>query len=148
MGQHSIRSTGSSPKLGKGVIDEEVKAAAKQARADEFITKLPDGYDTDIGEDGSRLSGGQRARLALARALIKDPAVLLLDEVTCSLDSTNEKEIISLLQALSRTKSVVVLTHSEQLMKVADVVHVINEGRLVQSGKLRDVRSALKFELD
>ena len=74
--------------------------------------------------------------------------MLLLDEVTSALDSTNEKEIVSLLQALSKTKSVVVFTHSEQLMKAADVVHIVSEGRLVQSGKLSDVRSALDFDME
>ena len=132
----------------KSVIDTDVQQAAKQAKAHEFISKLSEGYDTDIGEDGGRLSGGQRARLALARALAKEPEVLLLDEVTSSLDSANEKEIVALLQTLGKTKSVVVFTHSEILMKAADTVHVVSEGRLVQSGKLSDVRGELDFDLE
>lgn len=114
-----------------GATQTEIEAAARAAAAHSFITQFPHGYDTQVGVGGSLLSGGQRARIALARALVRDPAVLLLDEVTSALDSANECEVISVLRRLRNTKSIVVITHSEEVRRAADVVLELEAGRQV-----------------
>jgi ABC-type multidrug transport system fused ATPase/permease subunit len=130
------------------VSPEKMQEAARMTQAHDFIKSLPEGYETDIGEDGSRLSGGQRARVALARAVLKGPSVLLLDEVTAALDRKNEREIIAMLQELSKTKTVVVFTHSEAVMKAADVVHVVSDGTVKSSGSFDEVKSHVNFDMN
>ena len=95
----------------KDATDEEVIAAAKAAQCDEFISKLPDGYQTVIGENGSTLSGGECQRLSIARALLKDAPVILLDEATASLDVDNETEIQNAISRLVKGKTVLIIAH-------------------------------------
>ncbi len=124
-----------------GVSREMISEAAKLAQADEFIRSFPEGYDTPVGEAGSRLSGGQQTRIAIARALLKNPRCLLLDEATATLDADNEAEIIALLKTLVQNckMTVIVLTHSEPMMRACDTVHVIDEGILKHSGVYTDL---------
>mmetsp|Transcript_630 Transcript_630/g.1112 ORF Transcript_630/g.1112 Transcript_630/m.1112 type:complete len:706 (-) Transcript_630:1265-3382(-) len=112
---------------------QQIEAAARAASAHEFIMALPDGYDSSVGEGGSLLSGGQRARIALARALIKDPDWLLLDEPTAALDAVNEQEVLTALLELRKRKTVIIITHSEAVQRVADVVYEMAEGRIVEA---------------
>ena len=93
-------------------MDEEVMAAAKAANCDEFVSRLPQGYDTPIGENGAKLSGGERQRISIARALLKDAPVVLLDEATASLDVENESAVQTALSRLLQGKTVLVIAHT------------------------------------
>ena len=119
--------------------DEEVIAAAKRAGVHDAIVDSPQGYNTPVGEAGQWLSGGQRQRIGLARALITDPAVLLLDEPTAFLDQRAEQDVVELLTELARDKTVVVATHSRALLRRADSVVIMNRGRIVRAGRPSDV---------
>lgn len=123
------------------VTRAQIEEAAVLAQADEFIRSFPEGYDTQVGEEGKNLSGGQQARIAIARALVKSPRCLLLDEATATLDAANETSIISLLKKLVADKkvTVVVFTHSEALMRACETLHVIDEGRVKHSGTYADL---------
>ncbi len=123
--------------------DQAVLAAAKLAGADEFIIDLPDGYDTPIGEDGNRLSGGQRQRLAIARALLRNPPVLLLDEVTSNLDSASEIRLRQHLMALSQDRSILVATHSLPILRSCTRILVMDKGTIVQDGLAADVLNSI-----
>eukprot|EP01032_Pedospumella_encystans_P014020 gene14020-16120_t len=114
-----------------GASQAEIEAAAKAANAHDFIVALPDGYNSEVGTGGSLLSGGQRARVALARALVKDPAVLLLDEPTAALDSDSEQSVISALSSLRKSKTIIVITHSNAVKEVADKVYEMQDGAIV-----------------
>ena len=114
--------------------DEEIVRAAEAARAHGFIVDLPDGYGTDIGEAGQRLSSGQRQRLALARALVPDPPVLLLDEPTSFLDRQVETDLIQTLLDLARERCIITVTHSTALLSAATTVTVVDQGRIVGHG--------------
>lgn len=114
--------------------DDEVMAAAKMANAHEFITALPDGYDTITGERGETLSGGQRQRIAIARAFLKDAPVLLLDEATSALDNENEQLVQQSLEQLMKNRTTLVVAHRLSTIKNADVIYVIRDGRVVQQG--------------
>ncbi len=113
---------------------EEVTAAAKAAHAHNFITALPNGYDTQIGENGIRLSGGERQRIAIARALLKDPPVLILDEATSNLDSDSEKAVQSALEVLMRGRTTLVVAHRLSTVRNADRIYVLVAGRIVEEG--------------
>jgi len=113
---------------------EEVMAAAKAACCDEFALKLPDGYDTLLGENGSTLSGGERQRLSIARALLKDAPIVLLDEATASLDPENEALIQRAISTLIAGKTVVVIAHRLRTVMGADKIVVLNNGRLIEEG--------------
>ncbi|ART79023.1 lipid A ABC transporter ATP-binding protein/permease MsbA [Oceanisphaera avium] len=113
---------------------EQVIAAAKVAYADEFITKLPQGYDTIIGENGASLSGGQRQRIAIARALLRNSPLLILDEATSALDTESERHIQGALEALRKDRTALVIAHRLSTIENADEILVIDEGQVVERG--------------
>lgn len=114
--------------------ENEIIAAATAAAAHEFITDLPEGYDTYVGEQGTKLSGGQRQRLAIARAMLKDAPILLLDEATSALDTESERQVQAALQELTKNRTSLVIAHRLSTVINADLIHVIDGGRLVESG--------------
>ncbi len=118
----------------KDATDEEVIAAAKAAQCDKFVSKLADGYQTMIGENGSTLSGGECQRLSIARALLKDAPVILLDEATASLDVDNETEIQNAISQLVKGKTVLIIAHRMRTVESADKIVVLNDGVVVESG--------------
>lgn len=129
-------------RLGKhGATDEEVRAAAAAANCDEFVAKLPQGYDTLIGENGARLSGGERQRISIARALLKDAPVVLLDEATASLDVENETKVQRALSRLLADKTVIVIAHRMRTVEAADKIVVIADGRVAEEGSPADLRA-------
>ncbi len=122
-------------RLGKrGATDEEVMAAAKAANCEEFIQRMPQGYDTPIGENGVKLSGGERQRISIARALLKDAPIVLLDEATASLDVENETRVQEALSRLLRGKTVLVIAHRMRTVAGADHIVVLENGRVAQQG--------------
>jgi ATP-binding cassette subfamily B protein len=126
--------------LGKlGATDEEIEAAAKRARIHDFIMSLPSAYHTLVGERGSRLSGGQRQRLAVARALLRDPSILILDEATSALDAETEREILDELDEVTSDKTVISITHRLALAMRADKIYVVDRGEIVESGTHDDL---------
>src|SRR5690606_24719029 len=114
--------------------DEEIRDAARVANADEFIDRFEDGYDTIVGERGVKLSGGQRQRLAIARAIIADPRVLILDEATSSLDSESEALIRDGLRRLRQGRTTFVIAHRLSTIQSADQILVLDHGRIVERG--------------
>lgn len=113
---------------------EEVEAAARLAEADGFIRALPDGYESQIGEYGQKLSGGQRQRIALARALLIDPAILILDEATSAVDNETEAAIQRSLARMKGQRTVILVAHRLSTVVHADAIHVMDDGRIIQSG--------------
>ena len=124
----------------KNATDEEVLAAAKAARCDEFVERLPNGYDALIGENGSRLSGGERQRISIARALLKDAPIVLLDEATASLDVENETQVQAALSELLQGKTVLVIAHRMRTVDNADKIVVLEGGRVVEQGSPAELR--------
>jgi ATP-binding cassette subfamily B protein len=114
--------------------DAELERAARLAEAHDFIVELPDGYDTVVGERGQKLSGGQRQRLSIARAILKDPAVLVLDEATSAVDNETEAAIQRSLELVGRDRTVIVIAHRLSTVRHADRIHVLEAGRIVESG--------------
>jgi ATP-binding cassette subfamily B protein len=114
--------------------DDEVKAAAKAAFADEFITKLPEGYDTFLGERGVRLSGGQRQRIAIARAMLKNPPLLLLDEATSALDAESERMVQAALETAMKDRTTLVIAHRLATIQQADRIIVLDHGQIAEQG--------------
>jgi subfamily B ATP-binding cassette protein MsbA len=114
--------------------DEEIRSAARVANADEFVDRFTDGYDTIVGERGVKLSGGQRQRLAIARAIIADPRVLILDEATSSLDSESEALIREGLRHLRQGRTTFVIAHRLSTIQTADQILVLDRGRIVERG--------------
>ena len=122
-------------RLGKrGTTDEEVRAAARAANCEEFIRRLPKGYDTPIGENGTKLSGGERQRISIARALLKDAPIVLLDEATASLDVENETKVQGALSRLLAGKTVLVIAHRMRTVAGADKIVVLSEGTVAEEG--------------
>lgn len=122
-------------RLGKhGATDAEVLAAAKAANCDEFAQKLPAGYNTPIGENGAKLSGGERQRISIARALLKDAPIVLLDEATASLDVENETKVQGALSRLLSGKTVLVIAHRMRTVEAADKIVVLADGRVAEEG--------------
>ncbi|NMA17184.1 MAG: ABC transporter ATP-binding protein [Clostridiaceae bacterium] len=127
-------------KLGrKDATEEEVMEAARLAHCDEFVRHLPDGYQTMIGENGARLSGGERQRISIARALLKNTPILLLDEATASLDVENESKIQAGLSELIRGKTVLMIAHRMRTIEEADHLVGLTDGRVVESGSPKDL---------
>ncbi|PYR52326.1 MAG: hypothetical protein DMF95_06650 [Acidobacteria bacterium] len=114
--------------------DADLVAAATVAHLHEFITSLPDGYDTVVGERGCRFSGGERQRLALARAIVKDPRILILDEATSSLDSASERRVQESLAPLLAGRTSLIITHRLSTIRDADLIIVLDQGRIVERG--------------
>lgn len=122
-------------RLGKhGATDEEVMAAAKAANCDEFVLKLPNGYNTTIGENGAKLSGGERQRISIARALLKNAPIVLLDEATASLDVENETKVQGALSRLLSGKTVLVIAHRMRTVEAADKIVVLADGKVAEEG--------------
>lgn len=129
-------------RLGKhGATDEEVLAAAKAANCDEFVEKLPDGYKTPIGENGVKLSGGERQRISIARALLKDAPIVLLDEATASLDVENETKVQGALSRLLHGKTVLVIAHRMRTVENADKIVVLDKGNVVEEGNPKELKT-------
>lgn len=114
--------------------EAEIEAAARAANAHQFLTALPDGYDTFLGESGARLSGGQRQRIAIARALLRDAPLLLLDEATSALDAESEASVQQALERLMESRTTVVIAHRLATVRAADRIIVMEEGRIVEEG--------------
>ena len=123
----------------KDATNEEVIEAAKKANCDEFVSKLPDGNNTYIGENGAELSGGERQRISIARALLKDAPIVLLDEATASLDAENETIVQEAISNATKGKTVIVIAHRMRTIENADKVIVLNEGKVVEEGNPQEL---------
>lgn len=126
----------------KGATDEEVLLAAKLANCDEFVSKLPDGYNTDIGENGCQLSDGERQRVSIARAFLKDAPIILLDEATASLDVENETLIQTALSRLIKDKTVIVIAHRMRTVAGADKIVVLSDGVVAEEGTAESLKKS------
>lgn len=127
-------------RLGKhGATDEEVIRAAQAANCEEFVSKLSQGYDTPIGENGAKLSGGERQRISIARALLKNAPIVLLDEATASLDVENETKVQGALSRLLQSKTVLVIAHRMRTVEAADHIVVLADGKVAEEGRPEDL---------
>ena len=134
-----------------GASQEEIIAAAKKANAHQFIGQFPEGYDTVVGERGIQLSGGQRQRIAIARALLKDPAILILDEATSSLDTTSERLVQEALNELMKGRTSLVIAHRLSTIRNADRILVLRDGTIIDNGTHAELiadTNSLYFELN
>jgi ABC-type multidrug transport system fused ATPase/permease subunit len=122
--------------------DEEVEASARAAHAHDFIVQLTDGYNTVVGERGFALSGGERQRIAIARALLRDPRILILDEATSSLDAASEALVQKALERLMEGRTTLVIAHRLSTITKADRILVLADGRVAESGSFSDLLTA------
>ena len=118
----------------KGVTDEQIREAAKLANADEFIARMPHGYDTMVGERGETLSGGQRQRIGIARAVIRNNPILILDEPTAALDTESERLVIDALEKLMKGRTVITIAHRLSTIRDANKIIVLKEGVVAEEG--------------
>ncbi len=123
----------------RDATDEEVMAAARAANCDEFVRKLQNGYDTEIGENGAKLSGGERQRISIARALLKNAPIVLLDEATASLDVENETKVQGALSKLLAGKTVLVIAHRMRTVEAADKIVVLKDGKVAEEGSPKEL---------
>ena len=123
----------------EGATMEEVVAAAKIANAHDFIMEKEEGYQTNIGDRGGKLSGGQRQRISIARAILKNPAILILDEATSALDTESEKIVQEALDRLTSSRTTIVIAHRLSTIRNADEICVLHEGRIVERGRHEDL---------
>ena len=114
--------------------NDKVIEAAKKARCYDFITALPDGFDTMVGEGGDTLSGGEKQRIAIARAILKDSPIVILDEFTSALDVENEHHILAAIDNLVKDKTVIIIAHRLETIRKADHIIVLDKGKIVQEG--------------
>lgn len=127
------------------VDDDSVAVAARIARIDEFISSLPRGYDTRVGERGVRLSGGQRQRIGIARALYHDPDVLVMDEATSSLDGATEAAVMEMIHSLGKTKTLIVIAHRLSTVRECDMIYLVQNGRIIGRGKYEDLATTNSY---
>jgi len=118
---------------------EEVITVAKKACCHDFITQLPKGYDTVIGESGGSISGGEKHRISIARSLIKDASIIILDEATANVDPENEKQLQMAIEELTKNKTIIMIAHRLKTIRNAEQILVISNGKIVQRGKHDDL---------
>ena len=128
--------------------EEEIAHAAKQAEAHEFILALPNGYGTGVGDRGVRLSAGQKQRIALARAIVRNPNILILDEATNALDSITEHAIQKSLRRFARNRTVIVIAHRLSTIEQADKILVLDQGKVVEQGNVQQLLKNGSFFAD
>ncbi len=125
--------------------EEEMVQAAKQANIHEFIMTLPKGYDTVLGDRALNVSGGQRQRITIARALVRDPQLLIFDEATSSLDSESEKLIQESIEELRNNKTIIIISHRLSTIKNADLIYVLDKGEIIESGTYKALMNKQKL---
>src|SRR6056297_4172694 len=126
--------------LGKeNATDEEIMEAAKVANAHDFIMELPHGYDTNIGDSGNKLSGGQKQRLSIARAVLKNPPIMILDEATSALDTESERLVQDALEKMMRNRTSIVIAHRLSTIQSAHKIVVLQQGKIVEQGSHQEL---------